>query len=812
MPGGSTITWSNEKDFTDTFSLFLMRKTAAAYHVVPTDLGFTENSNLNTGESQGDVQHRVGDLPLMAYAEEILSRFLFDDLALPLVFAFDRGEEQDDRYQQAQADDVYVKNGTVGTEELREMRYGLPRSARPVPRFVFSERGGPVPLIALMAVGGDIDPQTGAPTAEAVLPRTAFTEVEGVENNPPLLADPLAVEEFGPSALPPAPPMQPMPPGQAPVSKDGGGAPAAGATEGITSETGITSYDLDGRHHQDEDDEDRGEQTQKAVAEQARTVAINKDLAAFGRFAAARRKAGKWRDFEFRTIGGVHAHRLNDAGRLNVRKAAGEIAVAGLAVQAGDTGRVLMLQRALDPGDPAAGTWEFPGGHVESGESPLRAAWREWAEETGAVPPPGVQGSTWTSPDGIYQGIVWSVDCEASVPVRCGTQITNPDDPDGDAVEAIAWWDPEQLPGNPAVRPELAADMDAVMAALGCTPAGDCCGADCCAWRMLRRCGRLPVRAGRVPSAGDEATCPCGTPVVYDEGNGWQHADGSISHDDGESVSGKMAAIAKAGGAGPKGDWPGWAYDLQTAGHWAPLVAAALAGAVSRARAGQLAAAYLLADPPAGQDEQGKRDQVAAAAAWLARQGVDLAGVLVPLVPGFVTDGWLIGGASAAAVATGQPVDVAGWQPGDTSAAAGRAGQLGLTAGLDATLADAGDIAGQMAAGYLTTLGRVLVDAAAGEATPAAAGAALTGALADAGHAAATVLDQITGAAGQAALAVYQAVKVRYGRWVTEGDGKVCAVCAANAAAGRVRIGDPYPSGDIAPPAHDRCRCAPVPG
>jgi hypothetical protein len=46
---------------------------------------------------------------------------------------------------------------------------------------------------------------------------------------------------------------------------------------------------------------------------------------------------------------------------------------------------------------------------------------------------------------------------------------------------------------------------------------------------------------------GDKDTCPCGTPVVYDWANGWQHGDGSISHDDGESVSDKMA-LAKAGG------------------------------------------------------------------------------------------------------------------------------------------------------------------------------------------------------------------------------------------------------------------------
>ena len=99
MPGGSTIAWSNEKDFTDAFSLFLMRKTASAYHVVPADLGFTESVNRSSGESQADVQHRVGDLPLIEHVEGILSAFLHDDLGLPLRLEFDRGEEQDDQLE-----------------------------------------------------------------------------------------------------------------------------------------------------------------------------------------------------------------------------------------------------------------------------------------------------------------------------------------------------------------------------------------------------------------------------------------------------------------------------------------------------------------------------------------------------------------------------------------------------------------------------------------------------------------------------------------------------------------------------------------
>lgn len=97
-------------------------------------------------------------------------------------------------------------------------------------------------------------------------------------------------------------------------------------------------------------------------------------------------------------------------------------------------------------------------------------------------------------------------------------------DPDGDLIESLAWWDPATLAGNPAVRPELAASLPEVLPLLGCGPA-----------------------------EGDEDTCPCGTPVVYDEANGWQHADGSVSHDDGESVSDKMTTVAKAGdGKGPK--------------------------------------------------------------------------------------------------------------------------------------------------------------------------------------------------------------------------------------------------------------------
>jgi len=47
-------------------------------------------------------------------------------------------------------------------------------------------------------------------------------------------------------------------------------------------------------------------------------------------------------------------------------------------------GRVLVARRAADA-DHLPGVWEFPGGKVESGETPESAARRELLEETGLV-------------------------------------------------------------------------------------------------------------------------------------------------------------------------------------------------------------------------------------------------------------------------------------------------------------------------------------------------------------------------------------------------------------------------------------------
>lgn len=307
MPGGAKIAWSNEKDFTDAFSLFMMRKTCACYHQVPTDLGFTETSNYSSGESQGDVQHKVGELPPMEYAEEIISRFIYDDLGLPVQFQFDRGEDQDDRLNQAESDQIYIQNAVVSASEVREMRFGLGEAeGQVVPRIFFSTREGPIPLNALYGVSGKIDPATAAPDPGTPLPHEVFTTVQGVIPDPPLTATPLAAEEYGPKAIPPAPPMQPE---ATPKATDAAHQVAKeGESAGVTSETGIYGYDGPGS---DDEDEPSAE----------RDAAVAKELAAFRRFAKSRQRAGTWRDFRFGRVDAGTARALNAEGQQAVAKA-----------------------------------------------------------------------------------------------------------------------------------------------------------------------------------------------------------------------------------------------------------------------------------------------------------------------------------------------------------------------------------------------------------------------------------------------------------------------------------------------------------
>lgn len=187
------------------------------------------------------------------------------------------------------------------------------------------------------------------------------------------------------------------------------------------------------------------------------------------------------------------------------------------------------------------GTWGLPGGKCHQGELPWAGAVREASEELGGLPKvrPAAQ---WTRAEDDHVVFTYLADLP---------EMFSPSADGETADETAGWgWYRRKAVKKLALHPAMAKT-----------------------WKHLDfgdpLLGGDPPDGGTVakadPSQGDKSVCPCGTPVVYDEMNGWQHADGSISHDDGESVSDKMKVarkswplhaayreVAKAGGAAPK--------------------------------------------------------------------------------------------------------------------------------------------------------------------------------------------------------------------------------------------------------------------
>lgn len=132
--------------------------------------------------------------------------------------------------------------------------------------------------------------------------------------------------------------------------------------------------------------------------------------------------------------------------------------VSGICLMSLETGRVLLLQRALDDDDQInAGKWEFPGGHLEPGEGAWDGALREWQEETGMVMPDDATIlQTWRSINGEYECFLVAVDSEDGLGInKQDDRVPNPDDPGGDSIETVAWFSVDQLPGMSGLRSEV---------------------------------------------------------------------------------------------------------------------------------------------------------------------------------------------------------------------------------------------------------------------------------------------------------------------------------------------------------------------
>lgn len=137
-----------------------------------------------------------------------------------------------------------------------------------------------------------------------------------------------------------------------------------------------------------------------------------------------------------------------------------DIQYAGIALQAADTGNVLMIQRAHDSmledgsADPNAGLWEWPGGGLELNEDPFAAAQREFAEETGLQLPEMAQELA-QHDSGPYRLHAMSLPQQTDIPLTSRDHTINPDNPDCTVFEAVAWHDPTHMQNWEGTRPEV---------------------------------------------------------------------------------------------------------------------------------------------------------------------------------------------------------------------------------------------------------------------------------------------------------------------------------------------------------------------
>lgn len=293
VPAGAKFTAVKTSDFDSEFPLYLMRRVVAAYGVTPADLGFTEDVNKSSGDTQVDVQFRVGTTPLLRHVEDVINLFVAKELKLRVRLEFDKGRETEDRVATAQAEAIYIQYGVISPDEPRKrLGYEVDKE-RPVPRYINNARVGPIPLLALESLSGKVDPDTYAPDASQPLVSNPYIGAAGMvpaQGSPEQKAMGLASSQMQADMLrdttgePPTPAMeatiaaasQPAPgatppasgagatPASAQSQSDGAGAAASKeATAGVTAATGVQGSGLIGHGPDDDDEDDELDETAK---------------------------------------------------------------------------------------------------------------------------------------------------------------------------------------------------------------------------------------------------------------------------------------------------------------------------------------------------------------------------------------------------------------------------------------------------------------------------------------------------------------------------------------------------------------------
>lgn len=121
IPAGANVHLAGKEKFDVDFAAHLIAKGCAAFKVQPAEIGFTEKVNKSSGETQENVQYRRSIKPTARYFESIINRVLHNDLNMPYArFKFHGIEENEDRLQLAKEREVYIQNGVLSADDVRQ--------------------------------------------------------------------------------------------------------------------------------------------------------------------------------------------------------------------------------------------------------------------------------------------------------------------------------------------------------------------------------------------------------------------------------------------------------------------------------------------------------------------------------------------------------------------------------------------------------------------------------------------------------------------------------------------------------------------
>lgn len=138
---GSQLTTLQEQDIFVDFDRFLLNVTAACYSMTMADLGFTENVNKSSGESQQNVFYRRAVQPLMdRYATlfTFVLRHYFNENDLVVTWS---GFEESEDFNAMAASYVALTNSGITSPTTAAHMLNLPWSGDEIPNFVLTKEG-----------------------------------------------------------------------------------------------------------------------------------------------------------------------------------------------------------------------------------------------------------------------------------------------------------------------------------------------------------------------------------------------------------------------------------------------------------------------------------------------------------------------------------------------------------------------------------------------------------------------------------------------------------------------------------------------